>query len=635
MSGSSPHSGRAGAPVIAAAICLALAALAYAYVQSSVGSQTAAASTVGEAARERLEVEAEIERTDLPGEIQAALGGDFAGVWFDRRSTQLHAGVISPGDAEIVEAVAAQAGVDDHVTATPVDSTWAQLQAAQESWGRRLADLFARTEAVTSLRPQSNALAVELGAAVSGPERSALEQKAARDDVRVLVTAKQRRHFTIERDAQCGAWAEDKAFCDPTIVGGVTIQDEKPTGKCTAGPTVFLQDHTKPTETYILTAGHCIDKNEGGEGIGGKWFGWPKGSKGEAGERKEIGKAVDYINSTAGDVGVIKVENTYWTKAGFTPVVPGTAIWTAAESEPNVVTAEAVPTVGLEACMSGQSSGTSCGEVKVVELESGTLKGYVEVAAGRKKGDSGATWYKKLAPGTVLGTHVGVNTGTGRAVFGALESEFKELPTKLQLLTESNQERHAFKFEAEAVPATLTGKGDGSSAVIKTTAGVIECKEVTYTGSQTEKDKVEFELAPTFSGCTSSGLTATIDVNECKYRFTVTKIESFTKKEGSMDLVCPPGKEITATVKSGEVTKCTIHVPPLSNLRTVTYTNVGTGATREITIDVNFEKLAYVHTAGTGIGACTTGAAENGTLEAKILVTAENGAGAHVGFYSP
>ncbi len=626
-----------GSGVVVFAIGLIVAGFIYAYAQSSVAGQTAAASTArGGAASDRLEVEAEIARTDLPGRMEAALGDAFAGAWFEGTTAQLHVGVTSSEDRETVEAVAARAGLADNVTETSVQATWAQLQAAQESWSRRLADLFARTEVATSLRPQFNALEVELGSAVPAQERSDLEQKAAGGDVTVLVTASQHRHLDIERDAQCGAFAEDKAFCNPTIVGGVSIQDETPKNQCTAGPTVFLQDHMKPTETYLLTAGHCIDKKEGGEGIGTKWFGWPKGSKGEKAEREEIGKAVDYINGAEGDVGVIKVENSYWLKAGFTPVVPGTAIWTGAESEPNVVTTESVPTVGLEVCMSGQSSGTSCGEVKKVELESGLLKGLVEVAAARKKGDSGAPWYKKLAPGTVMGTHVGWNSGTGFAVFGALESEFKELPTKLQLLTESTQERHAFKFESESVPVTLTGNNDAANVVVKTTVGTMECKKATYTGSQTEKAKVEIELTPSYSECTASGgFTATVDMNECKYRFTVTKVESFTKREGSVDIICPAGKEITITVKAGEVTKCTIHVPALSNMRTVTYTNVGAGATREITIDVNITKFAYVHTAGSGIGACTTGSGEDGTMEAKISITAEKAGGEHVGFFSP
>lgn len=620
-----------GARIVLVAIGLVIAALAYAYAQNSVGDQAAAASTTREAFQERLEVEAEIARTGLIGKTKEALGQSFAGVWFEREAKQLHFGVISPAAGEDVEAVAGRAGLADRVAETPVDSTWEQLQAAQDRWSRRLTDLFAHAEVATGLRARDNAVTVTLGSAVPAAERAELEREAEADSVEVTIAIAPGQHLRLERDKRCRAFEEKKAYCDPTIVAGVRLENQKAEG-CTAGPAAFPQDHMAPTDTYILTAGHCIDPEEGGEGIGGKWYAYPKGATKEE-DRILVGKAVDFINGKKGDVGVVKVENPEWMTEGFTPVHPAVALWTEVESEPKVVTAEQEVGEGLESCMSGQSSGTSCGVILETEVEFLGSEGLVEVEAGRKGGDSGAPWYNKGIPAIMEGTHVG-GTPT-KAYFEPIATAFKELTPKLQLLTESTQVRHAFKFETESAPVTLTGKQHAGKVLIKTTAGTMECNEVTYTGSQTLKAKVDFELTPSYTGCTSSGLAASVDMNECKYRFTATKIENFTKREGSVDIVCPAGKEITITVAAGEVKKCTIHVPALSNLRTVTYTNVGAGATREITIDVNITKFAYAHTAGTGIGACTTGAAENGTMETSISVTAEKAGGEHVGFFSP
>lgn len=620
-----------GSGVVVGAIVLTIAALAYANAQGSVAGQAAASTPRGAAVGSRLEVEAEIAQTGLLGRVEAALGDAFAGVWFEGATRQLHVGVISAAARQKVEAVATEVGLSGHTTATPVDSTWAQLQAAQEAWSRRLADLLARAEVSTALRARYNAVEVVLGSAVPSAERADLEREAAASGVDVSIAAAPGQYLRLQHDVgRCRAFEEKKAYCDPTIVAGVRLENQKAEG-CTAGPAAFPQDHTVPTDTYILTAGHCIDPKEGGEGNGGKWYAYPKAATKEA-DRIEVGKAVDFINGEKGDVGFVKVENTKWMQAGFTPVDPTVAQWTGAESEPVAVTAQQEPAEGLESCMSGQSSGTSCGEILKLGVEFLGSKGLVEVEASRKGGDSGAPWYSKGSPSIMEGTHVGGNAT--KAYFEPLATTFKELSPKLQLLTENNKVRHAFKFEAEAVPATLTGKLDGS-LVVKTTAGVMECKESSFTGSQTEKAKVEFELTPTYAGCTALGLTGTVDMNECKYRFTATKIEALTKREGSMDIICPAGKEITITATAGEVNKCTIHVPPQSGLRTITYTNVGAGAAREITIDVNLTTIAYAHTAGTGIGKCTTGAAENGTMETTISVKAEDAGGKQVGFFSP
>ncbi len=78
----------------------------------------------------------------------------------------LHVGVTSPASRRHAEAVAAHAGLSGNVIATPVPSTLAELEAAQERWGHFLSDLFARAEVGTGFRRSDNAVAVELGSSV-------------------------------------------------------------------------------------------------------------------------------------------------------------------------------------------------------------------------------------------------------------------------------------------------------------------------------------------------------------------------------------------------------------------------------------------------------------------------------------
>lgn len=612
--------------IVATALALTLATLAYLAGHGSIGGD-ASALTSAETPSERslrLDVEAEISRAGLVREMEAALGSAFGGVWFESSTLQMHVGVTSPESRRNAEGLAERAGLAANVTETPVAATWAQLLAAQRRLGRELGDLFARAEVATAPRPELNAVEIELGSAVGPARRADVERVASAAPVRVLITVAPERSLRIGLEARCNEFAEDKARCNPTIVAGVSVEE---TTICTAGPAVMRQDHTKSTETYILVAGHCIDEEKGGGGVGEKWL-----AKNQEGEPKEIGEAVEFIRNAEADVGLVKVNNPgYWSQEGLTPVEPTIAPWNEEKPEPKAVKGQEAPMDGTKVCMSGQTTGTACGKILNTNVEAVGTKGLVEVEAAHGPGDSGAPWYLESATGTVEGTHVGFKGEN--AVFEPIATSFEKLGTQLKLLTEANKVRHAFKFEAESAPVTLTGKSDGSKSVISTTAGKVECNESTYSGSLAAKEATELELTPAYTGCVLAGVPATIDVNGCKYRFTVTSIES-GKREGSMDIVCPAGKTITVTAVQAGTPKCTIHIPSQNDRRPVTYTNVGAGATREITVDLNVVGIKYTHTAGVGLGACTSGGAENGVLTGPVSITGENGGGTHIGLFT-
>jgi Trypsin len=428
------------------AIGLAVAALAYANAQGSVaGGATAPAGQRAAPARssQASEVEATIGRTDVVEKLEAEMGSAFGGVWFEPATAQLYVGVTSPASRQAAEAVSAQVGLSADVTEVPVRSTRAELVAEQQRLSPRLAGLFAQEEVSTSIAPDNNAVEVELGSAVPAAEREALEREAADADVKVSIDVVPSSQLGgVSRLKQCKKHVKNEAYCDPTIVAGVSLESAGGE-RCTVGPAARLVDKSttaNTTKTYVLTAGHCINSAKGG-GVGAKWSSWNKN-----GEKKEIGPAIEFLFPET-DVGVIEVNNPgAWVVEGLTPVTPKVAMWSKTEeSEPTEVTAQQKPVKGVETCYSGQTSGTNCGKIlneSVEEVIQGELtKNLVEVELGTGEGgDSGSPFFKKSAPSEVEGTLV-AGSAT-RTYFHSLETSFSKLATKLKLLTSANKGRH-------------------------------------------------------------------------------------------------------------------------------------------------------------------------------------------------
>lgn len=345
-------------------------------------------------APEAVEVQGEITGAHLVSKLEAALGSAFGGVWYEPAVARLHVGVTSPASRRAAEAVAARAGLAKALEETPVRSTWAELDAAQNSWERRLAGPLARGEVVTWVSPQDNSVGIELSSAVSVAQRARLERQATGAGVKVDFTRAAAPVIDIERLwARCKKWAENKAVCGKPIVAGVTIRSDwvekegegKVKGVCTAGPAVLLKDlSAETTETFILTAGHCLQDTYG---TGTAWFAIDTGEKEE---EHEIGKAVAWQNAEA-DVGVIEVNLPpgYWSEAGLTPVTATIAPWSANEPEPFGVPGQAAPVPGYSTCMEGQSSGEKCGQIVKTKITVKELKELAEVGWAGKKATAG------------------------------------------------------------------------------------------------------------------------------------------------------------------------------------------------------------------------------------------------------
>ncbi len=283
------------------------------------------------AAEREIEAQSAIAEAELVPRLEASLGNAFGGVWLEPSTAQLHVGVTSEAGRQAGEAVAARAGLAPQVVETSVRSTWDELLKEQLTLNSRLADLLARGAITTSVLPQANAIKVTESSALSSAEKEGVQRQASSASVDVKLVPTSYPHFGIARQARCRAFTSGKAYCDPTLAAGTSL--EKPSlGRCTVGPALLKKNPgNDTTETFILTAGHCI-------GAANEVF--SSYVKGEV--TQQIGKSIISLLPPVdhADVGVIKVENAEWIHAGQIPVNPTVASWEPAESDPSPVLGE-------------------------------------------------------------------------------------------------------------------------------------------------------------------------------------------------------------------------------------------------------------------------------------------------------
>jgi hypothetical protein len=175
-----------------------------------------------------------------------------------------------------------------------------------------------------------------------------------------------------------------------------------------------------------------------------------------------------------------------------------------------------------------------------------------------------------------------------------------------------------FEFHFEKEPTQLTGAIDVGEDIFGFDAGLLECTEVSYQGSVAGKNAEVIPLAPAYKACTAFGFNATVDTNGCFYVFKAGETEG-ANFEGSFAIVC--------AVNPIEVTMagCTVTIGTQEKLKKVTYTNVGTGANRSVTISLNLTGLAYEeHNKGLEPTCTNPGkATKNGTFTGTLLVKGE------------
>jgi hypothetical protein len=150
-------------------------------------------------------------------------------------------------------------------------------------------------------------------------------------------------------------------------------------------------------------------------------------------------------------------------------------------------------------------------------------------------------------------------------------------------------------------------------------AGSWRCKSATYAGTTSSATGTRVEVLPAWSGCTAFAfVNVTRDVNGCRYVLYNT---------GVMDIVCPAGSAMVITAFN-----CYITIPAQTGLKTVSYTNEGSGSSRDIKVSTSITGLKYSQESKSFPG-CVTGNFTNGTIQGTTTFKGVNTAGEQVGIW--
>jgi hypothetical protein len=176
----------------------------------------------------------------------------------------------------------------------------------------------------------------------------------------------------------------------------------------------------------------------------------------------------------------------------------------------------------------------------------------------------------------------------------------------------------AIEFHSEIENTTVTAKTEtGSNSVFDAAGASISCASATFTGTQAAKTSATLTVTPAYSSCTFLGiLNVPVNMNGCQYTFSANGEVAVT------------GASCTAI--TFEATGCKVEVGKQSGLKEVTYTNLGAGTTREVTVTPHVTGITY-----TSSGLCP----KNGTFSdgnytsGNAVAKGENSKGVQVGVW--
>jgi hypothetical protein len=311
-------------------------------------------------AQDALQIQSSAAETDVVSGIEARLGSGYAGVWFDNGSGEFVVPVLgSPGSAKARGAFAA-AGLEGDYRAPRVESSWADLEAAQEELGEALSEPMAEGLIQTSIDPRTNSVVVRKAEGVDGSIATAVREQAEKAQVAVRVETTNASKFRIAPVA-CHA-ALLQANCDAPLRAGVPIGADMHgagggAGSCSAG---FKAIGIGTGNRYVLTAGHCARY----EGNINEWSAYDHNET-----EHSLGPIEQAYWGTSGyDVAKIRANGSpYW---DISPWPSQLLEWESSKiiNSEHPITSESKSYVGEYACFTGATSGTGCGYVRAMDV---------------------------------------------------------------------------------------------------------------------------------------------------------------------------------------------------------------------------------------------------------------------------
>ena len=217
----------------------------------------------------------------------------------------------------------------------------------------------------------------------------------------------------------------------------------------------------------------------------------------------------------------------------------------------------------------------------------------------------------------------------GLLVFGALSASPAIASASNGLLLSGGEPTGSPQMEAPKYPAHITGeflKAEGMTTQTKLLGGIgsqarnLTCSTVSYDGGELLGPASSLSLSTTYSGCTlsgSGGATASVTMNSCHYGYSSPKYFISGSYNFSAEITCNSGDAITAGVKIGSTTVCTLRISP-QGLKEAELTNWGSGEVIGVMASSGVKYTA--EGANCGLLGISVGSHEEATSESDVLL---------------
>jgi len=187
------------------------------------------------------------------------------------------------------------------------------------------------------------------------------------------------------------------------------------------------------------------------------------------------------------------------------------------------------------------------------------------------------------------------------------------------------------ELHSEATHTTINGVPHPKAIEFAFDAGAVLCEELQYEGTAKAATKTATEITvnPQFEEChlTSGGTEYPVLVlTPCSFVLHVEK----TNGDGSVAIECPEEKSLSVFT-----TNCTITIPSQNALQSATFTNRGSGATREVTVDFSLGGIEYIEHKSGPTSPCKEGTEtkENGSYSGIGTISGEDEGAKQVGIW--
>jgi hypothetical protein len=260
------------------------------------------------AAQAAQDVELEDQASGLLDQIEATMGDEFAGEWFNLQDGKLAIGIAPNNSTKVqVTSLAETNGLADNLEFVSVKSTEHELLDAKELWDGRFADA-SRGGARTGIDSANNRVVVEVADSTPADSLAQWQDLASKEGVAVDVKSVPNSDIVTKPEylGECARHYTESDGCNPPLIGGMEIWAPNNV-VCTGGFVAkSIYPETYP-DHYLITAGHCLKGSSAQEtGV------WASASKTIAAH--QIGKAAYSTVGSSGDAGFIDLtaENSYW-----------------------------------------------------------------------------------------------------------------------------------------------------------------------------------------------------------------------------------------------------------------------------------------------------------------------------------